>query len=413
MNRHWGWCVFLVAAQAHAQADSTAGHPHAPMHRLTVAAAGAYTSNVLDNALALGLYKGGALGADILSRNREALGGANRAGISLGASATLAWGSGLFGREQWMPRITIAQQYLLGLRFASDAYLLSFFGNTPFEDRTAHLGPSAFEQVNFQSACFGVENRNTCSYLELGVVNGHGLNRAQINQADLFTAPDGRYLELALDGNYQRSDTAGRAASRGIGAIINAQWSRPLQVFKTPAKLTISVHDLGFIAWGPGSLAMRPDSTLRFDGFRVPHILDLANLVVNQAGIQDSLGLGFQRGAFTRLLPFKVEGRLEFGKTRTNRAGDVRSAYALLVDQRALPGYAPHTTILRRVAFSDAFTLSFGADHGGFGGLRVLLGMEACMGRHLTLNLASQQVAGFFSDHLHGMAVQAAVQVLW
>lgn len=413
MNRHWGWCLILAASQANAQADSTAGHPHAPLRRLTVAAEGTYSSNVLDNALVLGLYKGGALGADILSHNREALGGTNRAGIELGASATLAWGHGLFGREQWMPRITIAQQYLLGLRFASDAYLLSFFGNTPFEGRTAHLGPSTFEQVNFQSACFGVEDRNTGSYLELGVVNGQGLNRAQIGQADLFTAPDGRYLELALDGTCQRSDTAGRAASRGIGAVINAQWSRSLQVFKHPAKLAISVQDLGFITWGPGSLAMHADSTLRFDGFRVPHILDLANLVVNQAGIQDSLGLEFRRGGFTRLLPFKVEGRLEFGKTRTNRAGDARSAYALLLDQRALPGYVPHATILRNVRFSNAFMLLAGADYGGFGGLRALLGMEACMGRHATIALASKNVLGLFSDQMHGMAMEATVQLLW
>src|SRR5690606_41690010 len=93
------------------------------------------------------------------------------------------------------------------MRFTEDSYALAFFGNAHMEDRTAHLGPRALEQTEFQLISFGEENARTGSFLELGVVDGTALNAGGVRTADLFTAGDGRYEPLGLDGSEQRNGT--------------------------------------------------------------------------------------------------------------------------------------------------------------------------------------------------------------
>lgn len=413
MSDRWCWFPLLFPMLASAQADSTWSPHMVHGHRITVEAVGGYDSNVLYNDLVMGIYRGGFLSEDVRERSMAALGSTNRAGYELGGKATLAWGDSLFGSPRLMPRFSLAHRDLLGVRFARDAFTLSFFGNAAFEGSTAHIGPSAFEQVQYQTIAFGVEDRRTGSFVELAVVNGRTLNAGDIPKADLLTATDGRYLELELDGNYQRSDTGRTGFSNGIGAAITLQWKRPFRLLGMPVTGSVGISDLGFISWNKRPLSVDKDSTIRYEGFEVAGILDLDGLILNEHTLQDSLGLGYEQKRFLRPLPAMMEAKLEFGRLHKGIPGFERHAYAVSIEHRTLPGYIPRGTVVRNFVISRAVLAQVGATYGGFGEFRVRLGFEAFVMDHLCIGVGTPNAVGLFSDQARGKALAARVEVVW
>lgn len=385
----------------------------AAQHRFTLDASAGYDSNVLRNDLVTGIYRGGAMGRDVRQRTMDGMGNSNRAGYELGGRATYAWGDGLFGRAEWMPRISLAYQSVMGVQFAKDVYALSFFGNAGFEDGTAHLGPSEFEQVTYQTFGLGVEGRNSGSFVELTIVNGRSLNAGRVQKGDLFTAQYGRYLELQLDGEYHRSDTAGNSFNKGIGAAINMQWQHSFQLLRSPALFSLAVTDLGFITWNKNSLSVQKDSTIRYEGFEVADILDLDGLLVNKATLQDSLGFGFSKGSFMRVLPARAEVGLRAGRFHKRSHFQGMRPYELSVDYRYLPGYLPHAGITRNFVFAKCMALSVGAGYGGFGELQAMAGLMGMLGKHFLIGIHTPTAIGLFSDIANGKAVALRLEAAW
>lgn len=409
-NRIWYLALFLPLAAA-AQQDS--GSTPLALHRLTIEAYGGYDSNVLGNDLVLGLYRGGTISSGVRSRSFDRMGAANRGGYLLQGRATYAWGDSLFGRSNWMPRISLAYTGAMGMRFAKDAYSVAFFGNGPFEGSTAHLAPGKLFATTYQSFSMGVEDRNNGSYVELSVVNGQNFNAASVSKADLYTALDGRYLDLDLHGTYHRSDTAAMSYSLGLGAAINLAWCRTLQLFGASAKISLGVTDLGFIRWNGSTLSISKDSTIRYEGIEVQDILDLDNLVIDQASLQDSLGLGYRKGNFNTLLPFAAEGRLMLGKLR--RAGHLPGLYAYEISagQRYLPGYLPLVGVQRNFAFSSRLAGHAGLTYGGFGTWRATAGIDALVLDRFRLGIHAPNVIGLCSEQAPGKALSVRLEMAW
>lgn len=413
MNNPWGLICLFVPAIAMAQPDSIPPSASGLTHRIQLGLAGAYDSNVLFNDLTAGLYQGGVLSPEVRQRSLDAMGGPGLAGFGLSGSLTYSWGTSLFGKEDLAPRIRISHESHMGVRFAEDAYKLAFFGNRDLAGRTAQLGGSTYEQVSYQVLSFGMYGRKSGSYVELGVVNGRGLNRATIRKADLYTAPDGRFLDLDLDGTYQRSDTADGTFSSGMGIAVSFEWNRPLHLFGRPATLTLGAVDLGFIGWNGNSLSAEKDSILHFEGFRVTGILDLDDLLINEQSFQDSLGLGYTPGKLSSVLPALLRAKLGFGRSRVDELGHTRHLYALEVDQRILPAYRPHVSITREIRLSRAFTTGIGVGYGGFGGFKVGLRADAQLGKHINLTLATANAIGLASNQARGKALALRMEVAW
>lgn len=413
MNNCWRLLPVLLPVLASAQQDTLPIPNMIEGHRFTLDASAGYDSNVLRNELVVGIYRGGTLGREVRQNTMNGMGGQNRAGYELGGTATLAWGDSLFGHSAWMPRFSLTYQSVMGVRFATDVYALSFFGNAGYEDRTAHLGPSDFEQVSYQSFGLGVEGRNSGTFIELAVVNGQSLNAGHIQQADLYTAPYGTSLELQLNGEYHRSDTARNSFNNGIGAAINMQWRHRFQLFRSPVMFSIGVADLGFIAWNSNALSVKKDSTIRYEGIEVTDILDLDGLLVDRTSLQDSLGLGYSKGSFMRVLPARVEARLGAGKFHKRSHFMGLSPYELSVDYRYLPGYRPHATIIRNVVFTKCMAASIGAGYGSFGDFRAMAGLMGMLGKNFRIGLYTPNAVGFFSDQAYGKAVAVQVEASW
>lgn len=406
------WYLFLFLPMAAAAQQDSGSAPQA-LHRLTIEAFGGYDSNVLGNDLVLGLYRGGTVSNEVRNNSLNRMGDVNRGGYLLQGRATYAWGDSLFGQPRWMPRISLAYTSAMGMRFAKDAYSIAFFGNAPFEETTAHLAPGELFATTFQSLSFGIEDRATASFIELSLVSGQNFNAARVSNADLYTAEDGRYLDLDLDGSFHRSDTATSSYTLGLGAAINITWCRPLHVLGASGKLSIGITDLGFIRWNASSLSISKDSSIRYDGIEVQDILDLDNLVINQASLQDSLGLGYGKGSYNTLLPFEAKGRLMLGKLRRAAHLPGMFAYEISVGQRYLPGYLPHVEVRRNFVFSGCFAGQAGVAYGGFGGWRATAGVDALFLDRYRLGVHVPNAVGLCSKRAPGKALSVRLEVAW
>ncbi|HEY0977454.1 MAG TPA: hypothetical protein VGE21_08290 [Flavobacteriales bacterium] len=375
-------------------------------HHLQLDVTGLYDANSLRNDLVMGLYLGKELDRAVRERTQDALKGTNRAGAIFSADLSYSWGDSLFGKAGWQPRVAVGYRAFYGARFTDAVYDLSFFGNAAYEDRIAELGPGAFEGINYQTVGFGIAF-NAEAFIQLNLVNGGTLNAGNIRKADLYTAPDGQYLDLDLDGDYWRSDTAVRGfdASNGIGASLSGAWAHtfPGNLRKT---LVIGVQDLGFIHWNTGSLAVSRDEPIRFEGIAVEDVLDIDGPLVQTENLQDSLGLGYKRQSFTRVLPALLEARFQWW----NAAAPV---YEVKVDMRYLAGYLPHIEAARYFRLSQCILPEVRVGYGGFGGSRVGIGARFRLGNAIQMRLSTPNVVGTLARTGQGQGVLLGLEARW
>lgn len=380
---------------------------------LHVEASGLYDSNALRNDLILGLWRGDVLSEDLRRSTQDQLKGNNRAGYALDFRATYTWGDSLFGNRGLKPVISIAHHSVLGLRFSDDLYNLTFFGNTPYENRTAALGGTAFSQITYQTFGFGFQDRASSSYLQLQIVNGQRGSSASLRQADLFTATDGRYLQLDFDGSYLRSDTSqgGFGTSSGLGLAISAAVEKSVRVLGTDAKLLFGVTDLGFVVWNGDSERLVNNTVIYYDGITVQNVFDLDGVVVDQAALQDTLGLKYERGRYTQVLPTTAQVRFRTGRSLKKQVLYPGSyLWEISITQRNLPGFVPHTMVTRSFLGSRKFKPEVSASYGGFGGFRVGLGAQWLM-KNGAIMLRAPNVLGFVSGSASGAGVVLSAEL--
>ncbi len=408
------WLIgLLLPAMATAQVDSLTIAAKAPSHVLVLEASAGFDSNVIFNDLVLDLYRGRNLSREVRDRSYDALGNANRGGYLLDMNLAYTWGRWLLGRDKWRPRINVAYRSQLGLRFSRDAFALAFRGNKAFEGRAASIGPGTFQHVAYQEIGFGVEDHASGSFLAVSLVGGNRLRKAVINQADLYTATDGRFVELDLDGNYRRSDTSTVFKPKGIGAALSFSWRHPVHAAGQEMVVTVGAEDIGFISWGRGAGTIGKDTLIRYDGFTAQSILDLDGLIPEEENLRDSLGLGYTPGSFVTLLPGLVHARLEFGKARRGIGHVEHRAYSLSVAHRFSPGFVPCVSAVRHVALSRALSLGAGVGYGGYGGFRLGLGLEARLGKQVALTVGTDNAVGLVSSRSRGMALATRLEMAW
>lgn len=399
MSKRWSvWCSVWLCCRVFAQV---------PPHTLHVEGTGSYDSNVLSNALVGRLYKGGELGRDLRQKVADDLHASNRAGYLLSGDLWYAWSDSVAGRP-WSWRIGVGHRSLLGLRFTPDVYRLAFFGNAAYQDAVAELGPSAFEQVDYQRIGFGA-GRPDRWMVRVDLVNGSRLQAGSIRRADLYTAPSGEYLAVDLDGRYWRNDTTGNSGpQRGLGAALSAEWTFLRWGAEQRNPLTVSLEDLGFIAWNAQSLSVRSNERIMYEGFRVDDVLDLDGLVIGRQALQDTLGLGYTAGGFIRPLPFRTMLRTAWGD------GEEQRTYEAFAEWRYLPGYLPYVGVVRRFRPEGAcLRPEVQLTYGGFGGVRLGAGLTGALGEHVLLRLRLPNLVGLVVNDAPGQAVAFALDVRW
>lgn len=366
-----------------------------------------YDANALRNDLVTALWRGGMISRELRQRSEGTSADINRAGYALEATLSYSWGDTLFGNGDMRPRLSISYCDLLGMRYADDLYHATFFGNADHENDLMYLGPSAFEKVRYQTFGFGFEDIRSRSFFMVHLVSGQDFSAARIDRADLFTATDGQYLRMDLDGSYARSADDGFSdwRSRGIGAAVSFRVNVPMMFGSRRIDFGLGADDLGAIAWNDRSLRVPRDTTLLYEGIRVEDVFNIDGVLIDRNGLQDTLGLRYEPGAFLRPLPTKLHASFSYDAAFAMR-------YSAEADIRNLPGYRPHVAFIARHAYrANAFRAEI--SFGGFGGWRAGLGAEHLFGKRLLLGLRLPNVIGMVSEHARGRAVMLSAGYSW
>lgn len=199
-------------------------------------------------------------------------------------------------------------------QFTADLFHLVFYGNYDLQDYTAQIGGSKFSLTNIVEYKVGLLKNYNEGYntYKLGATIGlvQGISGLDINakQATLYTANDGRYLDLDYDFSIKTSGNNKPSLANFAGAGISADIFGQLY-FKGP-EITVNaiVNDLGAIFWNNEPTKIFADSTLRFEGIEMNNLFGATNEAT--AGNSDSLlailGVTKEADVFTQALPTRI-----------------------------------------------------------------------------------------------------------
>ncbi len=156
-----------------------------------------------------------------------------------------------------------------------DAYLVAFYGNKQFEDKTADLSLLRFEDLMYNQYSVGFSKRFNRFYggVNFSFLQGF-LDQQLVNKSgSLYTAPLGEYLDLKyqLEFNQSREGASKFFGLNGVG------FSTDLHVAYTAKKFTVTfdAQDLGFIKWNSKPVNYVGDTAFRFNGLEI----NLGNLI--------------------------------------------------------------------------------------------------------------------------------------
>jgi hypothetical protein len=373
---------------------------------ITLQAMGDQNATAIRNEMMLGLWLGRDLDRPLRERSWGTSQFGNRFGYEL--KGGLSWtGERLGGPEgNWRPTVGLEHTEVLGVRYSRDLYALTFFGNADYAERTADLSSSAHENIRYQSFYAGLVDHRNGRSLRVALVKGQFLNASDIDQASLYTAADGRTLDVDLNARYWQSDTAqlGLSAWNGTGMSVSGSWSWQFASEPGPLWLMASVTDLGVVRWNERSLRVDQDTTVSYNGITVADVFDLDAVVLGEAQLLDTFGIRPSHAAFTRVLPFRASLALCTSPEERWQGG-------LRIDQQYLPGYAPQLTFTMARRMGQMARLSANAASGGTGGWRFGVAGRMSVGTNFSADLSISQVSGLMNDRVRGLGAALRVQM--
>ncbi len=379
-------------------ADSIVDLKPVHTHHLEATSMADYNASTVFNELPAAILRGGLLTRELRQRSLDALRNkGNSAGYVVEGHVQWSWHT---GDKRWRPLVRLAHKELGGLDFTRDQFAVAFFGNAAFENRTAELSPSGYEQWRFQTLGFGYRDAIGRSYFRLDLVRGQSFAAVDVREADLYTGIDGRVLRSNLVGAYHASDTAGRGFDRtnGLGLALSGRWNSKLKVGARTIELAVGIEDLGVVQWNDRSVQVRKDTLIAFTGLEVESIFALDDVIIGEETLLDTFGLRYRMGAFTRVMPFRahVSGAIALG---------ARYKLGIEVDHRYLPGYVPQVALQGSRRMGERTLVGTTLSYGGFGALRWGISAKRRFGDHLLLSLSTPQLTALISERARGIGI--------
>lgn len=224
---------------------------------------------------------GGYIEEEIKDEAIRHLQGTNRAIVRFGGNAMAKLS--LKGRDL---KLTFNLDYhsFNEVLFNRDIFILYFKGNKNFEGANAALTPFVVERTDFTSFKFGIEKKYKALKFafKLGLCSGLDYLSLNAEQGSLFTATEGRYVDLQM--MLKSYNWAGAKSTlwnqNSVGVV--AEGSLNID-FTDRLGLQLNLKNLGFIDWS-GSIQERIVDTLyRYNGIEINNLLDSFSIHVKDA----------------------------------------------------------------------------------------------------------------------------------
>lgn len=215
---------------------------------------------------------GGLIDNDLKNVNAPGQKKLNRAGVS--ESVQLSYWS----KANSMNGISKRQGFVLGfssfqgVQFTSSAWLLAFYGNSPYAGQQLDLAKSGYRNISWANAAWQFSKVNAArtreSAFSAGVYGVLKNNQIAIDKGSLYTDTAGAYIDATLQGTWSFSNKIAPAV--GFSVSITEKLNDNLSMH-------IQVNDIGLVLWNKGTESNEFDTAFRFTGFYVPNASSFAD----------------------------------------------------------------------------------------------------------------------------------------
>lgn len=338
------------------------------------------------------------------------------AGFQFGAEAMFAPDS-LFGSQRYGWSIGLSHQDDLSAMFGRDVFNTVFYGNKSYAGKTADFGNSGVRYQRFQQLNLGLFDKETLSSVSLGIVNGNQAIFADLDNAGMFTAPNGEYIDLEANGSFAISDTAQPAGlvMNGLGAVVNFEWNIPIAIGQEKEKtafLRIGATNLGFIRWNNKTVQYAVDSTYHYEGFLIDDLTEFDNLNDQLENVVDSLLPQSSHESRIEATPawLHVSWFSPVGK---------QFHYEIGLRYKVNGFHLPETSAALFYQPSPRWMVGAKATYGGYGGyetasaLRAGIFLSTFIGNNLMFNLQSSNISGWLIGDAKGRNGQASLTIMF
>ncbi|MFI5164878.1 MAG: DUF5723 family protein [Bacteroidia bacterium] len=364
-------------------------------------------SNAIMNDFILAFYSGKFINDVLKNESSDNLHLSNRLGGATKIGLTYTYHS-LQGKSKPVFSFSFFDRNNLDVKFSDDLFRTVFYGNKNFAGETAQLGNFQLNLLHYQQFRFGCKWKGDATHGSFGfavsVLSGNQNIYIHANKADMYTSPDGQYIDLALAMQMQQTDTAHKnyLGQNGMGLSTDLFYEMPYIVWNKPGKIIFEVSDLGFIRWNNNSMTHSVDSSYHYEGVNVNDILHTSGGTIPKLNIDSVIDKNtrYERRAYTTKLPFyfNVRTRTWYGKQFSLEKG-----ISFLFNSFAKPYYflkLHYSTRKQNAEF--AYTIGYG----GYG--RFNSGIEARLdfAKHYSLHIADNYLfSGIPSQTANGMGV--------
>lgn len=358
-------------------------------------------SNALTNALVAKFYRGGYIDNDIKKVGFDELKNFNRVGgnYSYGIYAAIKPDS-VFHKKHISFFLSVRDRLHVDARFPRDLFTLGFYGNAQFAGKTAYLTDFNLNLLRYQQLQVGMVSSNLDSVARWGVavsfLKGQEYLSVLANKAELFTSADGQYIDLNTELLMVKSDTSksGYAAFNGGGASVDIFFEAPFETRLGPARIRMSVSDIGMIRYNNETLRFKQDSLLHYSGI---YINNLTNIQSSSGeNIKDSIVntiVPNQKAKYSATLPAVLD---------VAYTTEISSHFHLTEGMRHVfnANYGLLAYIKGNVYFNPHFMLSATIGYGGYGGygrVNCGLGLYANFKNGIVVYAGSNNIEGYIA----------------
>ena len=355
-------------------------------------------SNAFPNDFYKQFYFGGYLSNDVKLKAAKNLKNVNRFGGDGDVSIQFRHNiDSIFKKTGWSYLVRIAERRHLNLEMPKDFFNVGFFGNAMYENKTAQLAKFQMDFISYQQAGLGVEKTLMIkdNLHQLGLVGsyliGRNAQKAIIDKANLFTAIDGEYLDLEINGKYNRTDSIKNKQlipnpTKGEGFSIDLYYQL---ITIEKHKLQLSVLDFGYLFWQNSAIAYQYDTLFRFEGIDIKNLIDINDSLINLSkDTLVNLGKRSSTKSFKTSLPtwflVNYSHNLLPGKLTLNFVGRYRFNDV----------YLPFLAVGATYYYNKNTNASFNIGYGGYGSFNYAFNINQRIWKYFTVGLGTNQLEG-------------------
>jgi hypothetical protein len=346
-------------------------------------------SNAIMNDFILAFYKGKFIGNDLKDNTTERLLRSNRLGGATKIGLTYSYHS-LSGKNKPIFSFSFFDRENLDVKFSDDLFHAVFYGNKSFAGETAQLGNFQLNFLRYQQFRFGWKWKGDATHGSFGfsfsLLSGERNTFIKADKADLYTSPDGQYIDLALAMQMQQTDTAHKNyfAQNGMGLSADFFYEMPYLVWNKPGKIIFEMNDFGFIRWNSNSMTHSVDSSFHYEGVNVNDILHTNGGTIPKLNIDSVINKNtlFERKQYTTNLPFyfNIRTRTWYGKQFSLEKG-----ISFLFNSSAKPYYFLKLHFSTKKQNAE---FSYIVGYGGYGSFNAGVEARVDFAKHYSVHIA-------------------------